>query len=169
MLGDLQGALATAELVTLGDALNYQAANAKSAKVTLFPLAMWNAADVAWSQETLISRDVILSEHRSAVKATRSKRDIIERLKNSSSIKAERVDDALDELEDVSQLSHTQSVNADVVSRPRNTKPFSHNDCRTSHLRCNRPSVRTRGTLMKMSSPLSSITLARRYFTNDKC
>lgn len=82
VLGDLQGALATAELVTLGDALNYQAANAKSAK------------------ETLISRDVILSEHRSAVKATRSKRDIIERLKNSSSIKAERVDDALDELED---------------------------------------------------------------------
>ena len=33
VLGDLQAALATAELVTLGDALNYQAANAKSAKV----------------------------------------------------------------------------------------------------------------------------------------
>lgn len=101
VLGDLQGALATAEMVTLGDALNYQAANAKSAKVRLLALLLLMEL-TRWRQETLISRDVILSEHRSAVKATRSKRDIIERLKNSSSIKAERVDDALDELEDVS-------------------------------------------------------------------
>lgn len=48
-----------------------------------------------------MSRDVILDEHRNAAKAMIAKRRAIERMKGSSSIKADRVDEALEELDDV--------------------------------------------------------------------
>lgn len=44
---------------------------------------------------------MILDEHRSAAKSAISKRRAIERLKGSSSIKADKVDDALQELDEV--------------------------------------------------------------------
>lgn len=52
-------------------------------------------------QDTLVNRNVLLEEHRTAVKLTIAKRRNIERLKSSSSIKADRVDEALDELAEV--------------------------------------------------------------------
>jgi hypothetical protein len=53
------------------------------------------------AQDTLVNRDVLLDEHRSSVKLTISKRRNIERLKSSSTIKADKVDEALDELDEV--------------------------------------------------------------------
>ena len=81
---DLSAAQAINEQVSLGDALAYQSMNARSAK------------------DTLSSRDSIVDEHRSAVKSTISKRRAVEKMKVSSNIKADRVDEALDDLEEVS-------------------------------------------------------------------
>ncbi|KDE08632.1 hypothetical protein MVLG_01093 [Microbotryum lychnidis-dioicae p1A1 Lamole] len=77
-----------AEMVSLGDSFAYQAMNARSAK------------------ETLSSRDSIVDEHRQAVKTTITKRRNIEKLKSSSSIRSERVDEALDDLDD--SVKHEQ-------------------------------------------------------------
>lgn len=68
--------------MTLGDAFAYQAANAHAAR------------------EALLARDVILDEHRTAAKATIAKRKAIEKLRTASNIKADRVDEALEELDD---------------------------------------------------------------------
>ena len=128
-----------------------------------------SGTDVGRRQETLISRDVILSEHRSAVKATRSKRDIIERLKNSSSIKAEKVDDALDELEDVSPPSYCLAIDADARRRPRNTKLFSRNDFRISLRPFSPRYARILATPTRTSLPLYWTTLDLPSSTNVNC
>lgn len=56
-------------------------------------------------QETLSGRDSIVDEHRAAAKATISKRRAIEKMKSSASIKGDRVDEALDELDEVRFVS----------------------------------------------------------------
>ena len=82
-VADLDHAQAISECVILGDSLGYQGMNARSAK------------------ETLLMRTGVLEEYQSAVKTTISKRRQIERLKASSNIRADRVDDALEEIEEV--------------------------------------------------------------------
>ena len=72
-----------ADCVILGDSLGYQGLNARSAK------------------ETLQQRTAVLEEYQAAVKTTISKRRNIERLKASSSIRPEKVDEALEEMEEV--------------------------------------------------------------------
>jgi len=86
-LGDLDQAQAISECVILGDSLGYQGLNAKSAK------------------ETLLQRAGVLEEHQAAVKNTIAKKRQIERLKASSNIRPERVDEALEDLEEVSGLA----------------------------------------------------------------
>ena len=82
-LADLDHAQAISECVVLGDSLGYQGMNARSAK------------------ETLLMRTGVLEEYQSAVKTTISKRRAIERLKASSNIRPERVDEALEEMNEV--------------------------------------------------------------------
>jgi len=82
-VADLDHAQAISECVILGDSLGYQGMNARSAK------------------ETLLMRTGVLEEYQSAVKTTISKRRQIERLKASSNIRADRVDEALEEIEEV--------------------------------------------------------------------
>ncbi|KAI5481067.1 hypothetical protein MNV49_006253 [Pseudohyphozyma bogoriensis] len=100
---DLLANQASSEMVSLGDALNYQSMNARSAK------------------ETLLSRDVIVDEHRAAAKATISKRRNIERLKGSSSIRPEKVDEALEELDDAKR--HETLCNQRLHAISQNLQP----------------------------------------------
>lgn len=83
-LADLDQAQAISECVILGDSLGYQGMNARSAK------------------ETLQMRTGVLEEYQAAVKTTISKRRQIERLKASSNIRPDRVDEALEDMEEVS-------------------------------------------------------------------
>ncbi|CAG8736349.1 2304_t:CDS:2, partial [Acaulospora colombiana] len=54
-------------------------------------------------KETLLQRSLVLEEYQDAVKSTIAKRRNIERLKASSNIRPERVDDALEELEEANK------------------------------------------------------------------
>jgi hypothetical protein len=82
-IADIDSAQAISECVILGDSLGYQGLNARSAK------------------ETLQMRTAVLEEYQAAVKTTISKRRNIERLKASSNIRADKVDEALEEMEEV--------------------------------------------------------------------
>ena len=86
-LADLDEAQAISECVIIGDTFGYQGMNAKSAK------------------ETLQQRTAALEEYQAAVKATISKRRHIERLKASSSIRHDKVDEALEDMEEVSVVT----------------------------------------------------------------
>lgn len=82
-LADLDQAQALSECVILGDSLGYQGLNSRAAK------------------ETLQQRTGVLEEYQQAVKSAISKRRNIERLKASGNIRPERVDEALEEMEEV--------------------------------------------------------------------
>lgn len=82
-VADLDQAQAISECVVIGDSLGYQGMNARSAK------------------ETLQMRTGVLEEYQAAVKTTISKRRQIERLKASSNIRPDKVDDALEDMEEV--------------------------------------------------------------------
>lgn len=87
-LADLDHAQAISECVILADSLGYQGMNARSAK------------------ETLQMRTGVLEEYQAAVKTTISKRRHIERLKASSNIRPEKVDEALADMEEVYVVGH---------------------------------------------------------------
>lgn len=90
-LADLDQAQAISECVILSDSLGYQGLNARAAK------------------ETLQQRTAVLEEYQAAVKSAISKRRNIERLKASANIRPERVDEALEDLEEVTFLAHLHS------------------------------------------------------------
>jgi hypothetical protein len=83
-LADLDQAQSISECVILGDSLGYQGLNSRAAK------------------ETLQQRTSVLEEYQQAVKTAISKRRNIERLKASSNIRPEKVDEALEEMEEAS-------------------------------------------------------------------
>lgn len=99
-VADLDHAQAISECVVLGDSLGYQGMNARSAR------------------ETLLMRTGVLEEYQAAVKTTISKRRQIERLKASSNIRPDRVDEALEDMEEVKTgslftlRSHSQQTQA---------------------------------------------------------
>lgn len=86
-LADLDQAHAISECVILSDTLGYQGLNSRSAK------------------ETLQQRTAVLEEYQAAVKSSISKRRHIERLKAGANIRPERVDEALEDLEEVTMLA----------------------------------------------------------------
>ncbi|EIN10530.1 hypothetical protein PUNSTDRAFT_132620 [Punctularia strigosozonata HHB-11173 SS5] len=98
-LADLDQAQAISECVILGDSLGYQGLNARSAK------------------ETLQMRTAVLEEYQAAVKTTISKRRNIERLKASSNIRPEKVDEALEEMEEASKYEHILAKRGDGISQ----------------------------------------------------
>ena len=71
--------------------------------------------DHTW-QDALLQRQLIVDEHRSASKAAITKKRQIEKMKGSSSIKAERADEALDEFEDAQKHETTLAQKLQAVS-----------------------------------------------------
>ncbi|KAF8580603.1 hypothetical protein K439DRAFT_1356546 [Ramaria rubella] len=98
-LADLDQAQAISECVILGDSLGYQGLNAKSAK------------------ETLLQRTAVLEDHQAAVKTTIAKRRHIERLKASSNIRPDRVDEALEEMEEANKYEQLVARRVDGISQ----------------------------------------------------
>ncbi|KIY69724.1 vacuolar protein sorting-associated protein vps17 [Cylindrobasidium torrendii FP15055 ss-10] len=108
-LADLDQAQALSECVIIGDSLGYQGMNARSAK------------------ETLQMRTGVLEEYQAAVKTTISKRRQIERLKASSSIRAERVDEALEEIEEANRYEQILARRAEGISQNLHRALQTHN------------------------------------------
>ncbi|CAA7259639.1 unnamed protein product [Cyclocybe aegerita] len=108
-VADLDQAQAISECVILGDSLGYQGMNARSAK------------------ETLQMRTGVLEEYQAAVKTTISKRRQIERLKASSNIRAERVDEALEEIEEANRYEQTLARRAEGISQNLHRALHIHN------------------------------------------
>lgn len=83
--GDFHAAQGTAEATTLGDALSYHAADAFIVK------------------ETLTNRHILLRELAQAEQTRRSKENAATRLKSSSSIKRDKVEEAITQLDEAAQ------------------------------------------------------------------
>lgn len=98
-LADLDQAQAISECVILSDTLGYQGLNARSAK------------------ETLQQRTAVLEEYQAAVKSAISKRRHIERLKASANIRPEKVDEALEDLEEANKYEQILVRRADGISQ----------------------------------------------------
>ncbi|KAF8897839.1 Vps5 C terminal like-domain-containing protein [Infundibulicybe gibba] len=108
-LVDLDQAQAISECVVLGDSLGYQGMNARSAK------------------ETLLMRTGVLEEYQTAVKTTISKRRHIERLKASSNIRPDRVDEALEEMEEANKYEQVLAKRAEGISQNLHRALATHN------------------------------------------
>ncbi|KAG8525789.1 uncharacterized protein KY384_000549 [Bacidia gigantensis] len=80
--GDYHAAQGTAEATTLADPLNYHSSDAFIVK------------------ETLTNRHILLRDLLSAQQATRSKLSAADRLKSSSSVRREKVDEAINQLDE---------------------------------------------------------------------
>lgn len=106
-LSDLDQAQSISECVVIGDTFGYQGLNARSAK------------------EALLQRAGVLEEHQAAAKAVASKKRGIERLKVSSNIRPERVDEALEELEEVGVIPRIFGPSCDIFCRPASTSKHS--------------------------------------------
>ncbi|GJE84355.1 vacuolar protein sorting-associated protein 17 [Phanerochaete sordida] len=98
-LSDLDQAQGISECVIIGDTLGYQGLNARSAK------------------ETLQQRTSVLEEYQAAVKTTISKRRNIERLKASRNIGPEKVDEALEDLEEAERYEQILARRAEGISQ----------------------------------------------------
>lgn len=80
-----------------------------------------------YEQETLQQRTQVLEEYQTAVKTSISKRRNIERLKASNNIRPERVDEALEDMEEVSQ-SVLGSHNRMNMTKTRPPSSLGHKD-----------------------------------------
>ncbi|KAF8842770.1 hypothetical protein BDN67DRAFT_925885 [Paxillus ammoniavirescens] len=98
-LADLDQAQSISECVVIGDTFGYQGMNARSAK------------------EALLQRASVLEEYQAAVRATISKRRNMERLKASGSIRPERVDEALEEMEEANKYEQVLAQRANGISQ----------------------------------------------------
>ncbi|KAJ3564834.1 hypothetical protein NP233_g8031 [Leucocoprinus birnbaumii] len=108
-LADLDHAQAISECVILADSFGYQGMNARSAK------------------ETLQMRTGVLEEYQAAVKTTISKRRHIERLKASSNIRPEKVDEALADMEEADRYEQILSRRAEGISQNLHRALQTHN------------------------------------------
>lgn len=70
-------------------------------------------------QETLSGRDAVADDHRAAVKASIQKRRNIEKLKSASSLRSDKVNEALEDLDEVRRLlSPAHPPRTDVIDVP---------------------------------------------------
>ncbi|KAJ5026157.1 retromer complex subunit Vps17 [Bipolaris maydis] len=104
--GDFHAAQGTAEATTLGDPLQYHSSDAFIAK------------------ETLTNRHIILRELLQAQSATKSKLSAADRLKASSSVKREKVDEAIAALDEARSheqylMQKAQRVTANLLQEQR--------------------------------------------------
>jgi len=117
--GDFHAAQGTAEAATLSDPLAYHSSDAFIVK------------------ETLTNRHILLRELLQAQQATRSKLSAVDRLKASSSVKREKVDEAISALDEArsheSYLQQkTQRVTANLVIEKRKWFARTAADLRSS-------------------------------------
>ncbi|KAI4257694.1 MAG: hypothetical protein L6R42_005497 [Xanthoria sp. 1 TBL-2021] len=117
--GDFHAAQGTAEATTLGDPLNYHSSDAFIVK------------------ETLTNRHILLRDLLSAQQVTRSKLSAADRLKASSSVRREKVDEAISALDEA--RSHetylgqkTQRVTSNLLHEKRRWFARTSADLRTS-------------------------------------
>jgi len=104
--GDYHAAQGTAEATTLGDPLNYHSADAFIVK------------------ETLTNRHILLRELIQAQQAARSKRSAADRLKGSTSVRPDKVDEAISALEEATNheaylTKKTQRVTSNLLVETR--------------------------------------------------
>ncbi|KAG8804901.1 Vacuolar protein sorting-associated protein 17, partial [Serendipita sp. 399] len=130
-LADIDSAQEISDRVVLGDSLGYQGLNARSAKVSLLVHLFYALVFSSILQETLLQRSLVLEEYQEAVKSTIAKRRNIERLKASSNIRPERVDDALEELEEANKVE--QHIHRRVEGISQNLHRALHRHSRQAH------------------------------------
>lgn len=104
--GDYHAAQGTAEATTLGDPLNYHSSDAFIVK------------------ETLTNRHILLRDLITAQSATRSKLAATDRLKASSSVRREKVDEAINQLDEARShelylANKTQRVTSNLLHEKR--------------------------------------------------
>ncbi|KAN0060895.1 Vacuolar protein sorting-associated protein 17 [Thecaphora frezii] len=107
-IGELQDALSNTELLTLGDAVAYQSINARAAK------------------EAMLARNALVEEHHNAQKATVAKKRDLEHLKTQKNLRADRVDDALEELEEAKRHEVALAQNLKRISSNLHSSLQSH-------------------------------------------
>lgn len=105
-VGDYHAAQGTAEATTLGDPLNYHSSDALIVK------------------ETLTNRHILLRELNQAQHSTQSKRSAADRLKISSSVRPDKVDEAINALEEAQAhedylTRRTQRVTSNLLMEKR--------------------------------------------------
>ncbi|CAG8646876.1 25118_t:CDS:2 [Cetraspora pellucida] len=113
IIGDLQKSQAISEAAALGDFFSYYAVNAHIVK------------------ETLANRLRIITEHEDAVKATISKKRYMERLKSSTSIKSDRVDEALKEFKYAEDYEQNLDARVKRVTKNLHSELQNYEDNRT--------------------------------------
>lgn len=124
-LGELQDALSNTELLTIGDAVAYQSINARAAK------------------EAMLARNALVEEHHNAQKATVNKKREAEHLKMQRNLRADRVDDALEELEEAKRhehalASHLKKISQELHKSLQRHSRYAHQDLQqalTEHAR----------------------------------
>lgn len=107
-LGELQDALSNTELLTIGDAVAYQSINARAAK------------------ETMLARNALVEEYHNAQKATVNKKKEAEHLKMQRNLRADRVDDALEDLQEAKRHEHALALNLKKISQKLHDSLQSH-------------------------------------------
>ena len=117
--GDFHAAQGTAEATTLSDPLNYHSSDALIVK------------------ETLTNRHILLRELLQAQQATRSKLSAADRLKASSSVRREKVDEAISALDEARShelylAQKTQRVTANLLQEKRRWFTRTSADLRAS-------------------------------------
>lgn len=110
-IAQLETGQANATALVLGDSLAYEAVEAKSAK------------------DALLQRQYNIDELRNSIKTTINKRRTIEKLRAGGSIKPERVNEALDDLEEAAK--HEQTLQHRVEAISRNLRPALQTHLRT--------------------------------------
>lgn len=118
-VGDYHAAQATAEATTIGDAFQYHSSDAFIVK------------------ETLTNRQILLREFLQAQEATRGKLHAANRLKASSSVRRDKVDEAIAALEEAQQnetnlLEKTTRVSNNLVQERRKWFSRTASDLRQS-------------------------------------
>lgn len=114
-VGDYHAAQATAEATTFGDPLNYHSSDAFIVK------------------ETLTNRHILLRELIQAQQVTRSRRGAADRLKTSTSVRADKVDEAINALDEAQNLEEyltkkTQRVTSNLLLEKRRWFDRTTND-----------------------------------------
>ncbi|KAL4819408.1 Vps5 C terminal like-domain-containing protein [Aspergillus spinulosporus] len=114
-VGDYHAVQATAEATTLGDPLSYHSSDAFIVK------------------ETLTNRHILLRELLQAQQATRSKRAAADRLKVSSSVRPDKVDEAISALDEAQGqedylTKKTQRVTSNLLNEKRRWFERTSND-----------------------------------------
>ncbi|PWN53384.1 hypothetical protein IE53DRAFT_310321, partial [Violaceomyces palustris] len=107
-VGELGEALSNTELITLGDGAAYQSINARAAK------------------EAMLARNALVEEHHGAQKIVVAKKREAEHLKTQRNLRADRVDDALEDLEEAKRHEQALAQNLRKISAHLHTSLKSH-------------------------------------------